>query len=201
MGINGIAYMQSHHQKTVDESGRAAEQNIYSRFDEKYASTYKTVLAYITAKCGHTADISDIFQDTYLELFQALSKRGTDYVTNEKAFVLRLAKQKLSRYYSLGERLKMFVSMTTPNDDGNEIDISEFDAKAFLTEDFAVNSIIMESAQQFIRQKPESVKKIFYLFYDVGLTLKDISQALRLSESDVKHKLYRTLNELRNLLN
>jgi DNA-directed RNA polymerase specialized sigma24 family protein len=170
--------MQSRRRQTADESGRAAEQSIYSRFDEIYASTNKAVLAYITAKCGRTADISDIFQDAYLELFQALRKRGAAYVTNEKAFVLRIAKQKLSRYYSLAERLKMFVSMTVPNGDGEEVDISGFDAQAFLTEEFAVNSVILESARRFISQKPENVKKVFYLFYDVGLTIKDISKAL-----------------------
>jgi len=33
--------------------------NITSRFNEIYDSTYKDVLAFVTVKCGNTADISD----------------------------------------------------------------------------------------------------------------------------------------------
>jgi RNA polymerase sigma-70 factor (ECF subfamily) len=74
--------------------------SIVSRFDEIYNSTKKSVLAFITAKCAHTADINDIFQETYMELYVVLSKRGTDYVINDKAFVLRrlsMTAQALSR--------------------------------------------------------------------------------------------------------
>lgn len=174
--------------------------NAVSRFDEIYNSTRKAVLAFITAKCGRTADINDIFQDTYLELYQVLSKRGADYVTNGNAFVLRIAKQKIARHYSLLERLRFFISMTTTNKDGEEVELSDLEADAFLTEDFTVNHILLETARQFIQQKPEDVKKIFYLFYDVGLTIPEISRMLALSESGVKNKLYRTLKELRKLL-
>lgn len=40
-------------------------------------------------------------------MYRVLFKRGADYLINEKAFVLRLARQKLARYYSLLERLLM----------------------------------------------------------------------------------------------
>ena len=68
--------------------------NTVSRFDDIYNSTNKSVLAFITAKCRNTADISDIFQDTYVELYQVLIKRGAEYITSEKAFVLKIKKQK-----------------------------------------------------------------------------------------------------------
>ena len=45
------------------------------------------------------------------------------------------------------------------------------------------------------------MKKVFYLFYDVGQTIPEIARALSMSESNVKHKLYRTLKELQTLLN
>jgi RNA polymerase sigma-70 factor (ECF subfamily) len=174
--------------------------NTASRFDEIYNSTNKTVLAFITAKCGRTTDIEDIFQDTYLELYQVLSKRGADYVKNGKAFVLRIARQKIARHYSLLERLKFFVSLTTEGRDGEETVLSDLEADGFLTEDFAVSQILIETARQFILGKPEDVKKIFYLFYDVGLTIPEIARLLARSESGVKNKLYRTLKELRKLL-
>ena len=174
--------------------------DIASRFDEIYNSTSKAVLAFITSKCRRTADISDIFQDTYMELYQVLSKRGAGYVTNDKAFVFRIAKQKLARYYTLLERLRIFIPMTTTNEDEDEVELSDFEVDTFSMEVFAVNQILLETARQYIQQKPEDVKKAFYLFYDVGLSIPEISRALAISESNVKNKLYRTLKELRNLL-
>ena len=176
--------------------------NIASRFDEIYNSTKKAVLVYVTTKCGHTADISDILQETYMELYRVLSKRGAEYVTNEKAFVLRLAKQKIARYYTLSDRLRGFVSLTSTDGDNNEneVELSDFDANGFLLEDFAVNNTLLEIARQFIKSKPENVKKVFYLFYDVELSIPEIAQILSMSESSVKNKLYRTLKELRNII-
>ena len=174
--------------------------DIASRFDEIYNSTNKAALVFITAKCGRTADINDIYQDTYMELYQVLSKRGADYVTNDRALVLRIAKRKIARYYSLAERLRVFVSMNTSNKDGEDVPLSDSEADAFLTEDFAVKQAILDSARQFIQAKPEDVQKVFYLMYDLDLSISEIAQALSMSESGVKNKLYRTLKELRNIL-
>jgi len=95
-----------------------------SRFGEIYDSTNKAAFAFITAKCGRACDIGDILQETYMELYQILVRRGAGYVTNERALVLRTAKQKVARYYSLSRRLRMFVSITAKNADGEEISFS-----------------------------------------------------------------------------
>ena len=175
--------------------------HIVSRFDEIYNSTKKSVLAFITCKCGCTADISDIFQETYMELYNVLSKRGTDYITNDKAFVLKLAKQKLSRYYKLLNRLRNFVSLTVASDDDEEVELSDFELMDdFLMEEFTVNKMLLESVQQFVKSKPETVKKVFYLFYDIGLSIPEIARMLSMRESNVKNHLYRTVKEIRNLL-
>ena len=176
------------------------DQDITSRFDEIYASTNKAVLAFVTAKCGNTADIQDIVQDTYVEVYRILEKRGVAYIKNDKALVLRIARQKLSRHYSLAERLKIFVPMTVVTDEGEEVNVADFEADAFLTEEFTVDKMILEEVRRCIQQKPQDVKKVFYLFYDVGQTIPEIARALSMSESNVKHKLYRTLKELRTLL-
>ena len=172
-----------------------------SRFDEIYNSTSKSALTFITAKCGRTADISDIFQDTYMELYQVLLKRGANYVTNERALVLKIAKRKIARYYSLIERLRIFIPLTSENDSSDEADLSDFEADAFLTEDFAVNHIMLENVRQLIQAKPEHVQKVFYLRYDADMSIPEIARTLSMSESNVKNRLYRTIKELRDLLN
>lgn len=174
--------------------------NAASRFDEIYDSTNKSVLKLITAKCGNTSDISDIFQETYMELYKVLSKRGMDFIKNEKQFVLRIAKRKIARHYSLTERLRLFVPLVTESDDKETV-LSDFEAEAFLEKDFSDAQILIESVRQHIASKPDDVQKVFYLMYDMGMTIFEISEALSLSESAVKNKLYRTLKELRELLN
>jgi len=174
--------------------------NAASRFDEIYHATNRAVRAYITAKCGRVADAGDIFQETYLELYRLLVKRGADYITNEKALTLRLAKQKIARHYSLMERLKMFISLSATHDNGDEVDISDFDAHGFLTEDIAVDKVMVDSTRQLLQSKPQAVQKIFVFIYDMGFTLAETAQALSLTESNVKNKLYRTLKELRKIL-
>ncbi|MCL1794438.1 MAG: sigma-70 family RNA polymerase sigma factor [Oscillospiraceae bacterium] len=183
-----------------------AGSDIVSRFNEIYDSTNKYILAFITSKCGNTADINDIFQETYMELYQLMSKRGADYITAEKALVTKIAKQKLARHYSLAKRLQMFIPISArkKDSDNEEIDLSDAAADSFLaedsTEDYVVNQILVENARKFIQTKPAEVEKIFYLFYDVGLTIPEIAENLSLSESSVKNKLYRTVKELQNLL-
>ena len=174
--------------------------SVTSIFEEIYDATHKAALTYITAKCGRTADISDIFQETYMELYRALQRRGAGYITNHKAFVLRIARQKLARHYSLQKRLRMFISVNSVDDDGEEVDLSNFEADTFLTEDFAVNQVMLSEAKKYIHTRPEIVQKVFYLFYDVELTISEVATALEISESQVKNKLYRSLKELRKLL-
>lgn len=41
------------------------DQNLISLFNAIYDATNRKILGFITAKCGNTSDISDIFQDTY----------------------------------------------------------------------------------------------------------------------------------------
>jgi RNA polymerase sigma-70 factor (ECF subfamily) len=168
--------------------------DIASRFDEIYDSTRKEVLAFITARCGSTADICDIFQETYMELYKVLLKRGAEYVTHEKALVMRIAKRKIAKHYTFLERFKNFVSFSRDGEDAG--DFTEFEDDDFCTEEFSVNNILLENARKFIKAKPENVRKVFYLMYDVGLTIPEIAKMLSMSESNVKNKLYRTLKEL-----
>lgn len=180
--------------------------DINSRFNEIYNVTNKYILAVITAKCRNTSDISDIFQETYMELYKILNKHGVKYVKNEKAYIYRIAKHQIARYYSLAERLKMFVSMTLKNneDENEEMELSDADIDSFLkesVEDYIINQTMLDDIKHFIKQKPANVEQIFYFFYEAGLSIPEIAQALSLTESNVKHKLYRTLKELRNLLN
>jgi RNA polymerase sigma-70 factor (ECF subfamily) len=176
--------------------------DITSRFNEIYDSTNKFILAFITAKCSNMSDVGDIFQDTYMELYQRLDKKGADYIIDGKAFVFKIAKQKIARHYSLLKRLRMFVPIGAANGENEYevIELSDMDVNSFLMEDFAVDQIMLDKIRQLIKQKSSDIEQIFYFFYDMGLSIPEIAQAMSLSESNVKNKLYRTVKELKNLL-
>ena len=180
--------------------------NVTARFNEIYNETNKSILAFITARCGNTSDISDIFQDVYMELYQILAKYGADYITNGKAYVFKIARHKLAQHYSILSRLRTFVSLNIQknNDETTDLDI-EMIEDSFLShdnlEEYVVNQMLLEEARRLIRQKSKDIRKIFYLFYDVRLTIPEIAKELSMSESNVKNKIYRTVKELQNVLN
>jgi len=179
-----------------------AKCDITDVFNRIYDATNNKVLVYITVKCGNTADIKDIFQDTYLELFSVVEKRGTCYIENGEAFVMRIAKQKIYRYYTLLDRLKSVVSLAAINSDGEEYDLAEMadmEADSFVLEDIIAEKELISRVSRFLSKKPETVKKVFYLFYYMDLSIPEISSQLSMSESSVKNKIYRTIKELRQL--
>jgi len=174
--------------------------DIVSRFGEIYDATRRQVLAYITAKCRYTDDISDIFQETYMDFYQVLASRGEGHVKCTTAYMMKIARRKIAKHYTLLERLKAFVPMTFENEEGGYAELADFVPDSFLLEEFAINQLMVEAAWQYLKQKPQEVKKVFYLYFEAGLKITEIAEALGLTESNVKNKLYRTLKELREYL-
>ena len=174
--------------------------DIVSRFGEIYDATRRQVLAYITSKCRYTDDISDIFQETYMDFYRVLNNRGEGHVKCMMAYIMNIARRKIARHYTLLERLKLFVPMTVEGEEGEYVELTDFVPDSFLLEDFAINQLMVEAAWQYLKQKPQEVKKVFYLYFEAGLKITEIAEALGLTESNVKNKLYRTLKELREYL-
>lgn len=174
-----------------------ASQDAASCFNEIFNATQRDVLALITAKCGHPDDIGDIFQDTYMELFQVIQRHGPAHLTNGNGLAVRIAKRKIARYHAKRSRNPVIVSTRAGDDE--DLDMLELEADEFAMEDVALNAVLLEQASQFLLRKPPDVRKIFYLFYHLGMTIPKIAKQLAMSESNVKNKLYRTVNELQTV--
>jgi RNA polymerase sigma-70 factor (ECF subfamily) len=56
----------------------------------------------------------------------------------------------------------------------------------------------VEYIWKFLQSKPVEIRKIFYLYYYMNLSIAEIAEALSTKESTIKNKLYRTINEFRN---
>lgn len=54
---------------------------------------------------------------------------------------------------------------------------------------------------KYLLKKKEIIQKVFFLYYYLGLSIKEIAEELNITESNVKHYIYRTLSELKEALN
>lgn len=175
------------------------DQNSTPFFNKIYEETYKKAFGYVTTKCGDTSDIADILQETYCEVYSVILKKGEDYIQNYEAFVLRVAKTKVFKFYSLREKMSHLVPMFASSEHG-EVNLIDLEWKESLTlEDRVLNKALYEQIAHYIAQKSELTKKVFYLFYYSEYTIPQIAKGLKISESAVKNRLYRTVKEVRAL--
>ncbi len=173
-----------------------AGQEIALLFNRIYNETNRSVLAYITAKCSSVSDIGDIFQETYLELYRLLLKRGDGYIQNPQALVIRLAKQKVYRHYTLTQRLHQLLPLEG-KDEKRPLTIPEEAGPSL--EDQICDQALVDQICRELAHRPQVVQKIFTLHYGLGMTLSETAQLLSVGESYVKNKLYRTIKELQGL--
>ena len=167
--------------------------DIDSTFRQLYVQTYRLAASLVTSRCRQTADIGDILQDVYLELYRLLRRRGTDYIKEPDAIIRRIVKQQLFRYYrGFSRRQEVF---SAPDDDSCETELA--DIVSLSVEEIAEDRAVLEWTDQYLTQKGEVYRKIFHLYYRYNVSVPDIARMLGMTEADVKNKLYRTLNEIR----
>ncbi len=171
-----------------------ADPQITGIFNEIYESTYKLALQYVLAKCGTLADIKDILQEIYLELYLILQKKGSGYIKKPDKFVLKLAKCKVYRHYTLAQRLNRMLPLSISDMQEEELPAEE---ESIGLEERAVERELLDTVRTYLNAKPELTRKIFYLYYSMELTIPEIAALLKVKESFVKNRLYRTLGEIR----
>lgn len=163
-------------------------------FNEIYDRTCSRLLIYITGKCHRVEDIADIFQETYMELFLFLQKKDWSLIRNEEAFLIKIAKTRIYKHYTLAERLKSFFSREI--EDEREIYAEEPDL-SLSPEEKVIQQTMIDQAHRYLLTKDELTKKIFYLYYYEDVTITQIAEMLSVNQSTVKNRLYRTLKEMR----
>lgn len=192
----------------MTDTARSREENIsdmtiQQRFDDLYARTNRRTQIYLTSRCRQVDDLRDLFQETYLEVFQALRRsRGRLEFRSEEAFVIHIASQKLAKYYSQ-KAMTSALPLERENEEGDVIDLGEWvdfaDSDEPSIDERLVTEDLLLKIRKHLSGKPELVRKIFYLHYDLDLTLLETAEELNVPLSTVKSRLYRTLRELRRI--
>ncbi|MFW5780717.1 MAG: RNA polymerase sigma factor [Bacillota bacterium] len=168
---------------------------IESYFNMVYDDTYNEVMAYVVARCSDINYVEDILQDTYAEFFSIINKKGKSYVKSPISLIKKIAKIKVFRYYKLKSQLNRQVSLQREDKSDKEI----IDPRYQDIEKRYINSYTAKEVWRQIALSHPDIQKIFVLHYYMDKTIKQISGIMNLSESNIKHKLYRTIDSLRKI--
>lgn len=167
--------------------------NIEQYFDEVYDKTYSSILKYVISKTDNLSSVEDIIQNVYISFYNTLLKKGIDYFDNEQAYLIKLSKSELFKYYTLKNKIK-FIFNTKEEDNLN---ILENIPDKFNIEDFVLDKVNIEKIWDFIKKEDLNTQKIMALYFQNNMKIKEISKYLNISESNVKNRLYRTIEKLK----
>lgn len=165
------------------------------QFNDIYDKTYNQVLKYVICKCSNMEDVNDIIQEIYLDVYIAIAKQKK--IDNFEKYIIGIAKNKVNKYYTLLYRLQNISIFT--NKDG-EIELLDNVKSDVDIEQIIIKADDIEKIWDYLKTKKIVIQKVFYLYYELDLTIKEIGKELNIGEAYTKNCLYRTLKELQNFL-
>ena len=172
------------------------DQSNLNKFNKIYDKTYSDILKYVIINCHNINDTNDIIQEIYFELWKILQKKEIDD-SNIKSYLIGIAINKIKKHYTFIQKIKT-ISIFSKNE--RDIELIDNLKSTINLEDIVINSESLDKAWRYIKSKSNNdIPKIFYLYYVLELSIKDISKELMVSQSYVKNIIYRTLKELRSL--
>lgn len=162
-------------------------------FETIYEKTYDRTLKYIVCKCSNIEDVNDLIQDTYTELYSMLKRKKKLQLDNIANYIIGIANKKIKRYYGILHSLKLSSLWIKENNKEKIMDIpSNIDIEYETLEHINANQI-----WKYIKEKDIRVIRIFYLYYCLELKISQIAIELKISESNVKNILYRTIKDIK----
>jgi len=170
------------------------DQETLNTFEKLYNESYSNVLKYVVCNCSNVEDIKDIVQSVYLELLKILQK--DESFSKGNAYIMGITRNKVNEYYRFNYKAKI-VSLFSKKDDIALLDgiPDNFDLQEEL-----IKKEDLKFIWDFLKNKKIIIFKIFYLYYYTNMSIKNIGIELDISESNVKHYLYRTLKELKFIM-
>lgn len=173
---------------------------IKEHFNKVYDETFEKIKAFIAVRCCDPFYISDIIQETYLEYYRTLIKKGADYFKDEKAVLMKIAKRKVFGFYSLREKLAFAVPLFFTSDNGEELCLPDRECFSDCGDEM-VTELEAERIWKIICSYPPDIRKIMYMYFNLGMTCAEIAKTLGCGVSNIKNKLYRTLEKIRETEN
>lgn len=171
------------------------DQRNLKQFKKTYDETYNTTLKYVICNCSNLDDVNDIIQETYLEFYKMLKQQKQ--INNYRTYIIGIASNKIKKHYNILSRIKTIPLFSDKNDGLN---IADTIPNNIDLEEIIIKSANLDLIWKYLKTKKIIIQKVFYLYYELDFTIKDISKQLKVSESYTKNCLYRTLKELQVFL-
>ncbi len=167
-------------------------QKISKEFEKIYNETYTNTLKYIICKCKNINNVNDIIQETYLEIYKVL-KKGKK-ILDYKSYAIAIAKNKIAQFFNSDTKFKTVSIFQEHNENEYVMELdSGIDIEAeFITKD-NINEIL-----KYINSLNAETAKIFYLYFILNMSFREISEELKINESTIKSSLYRMLRNIKN---
>jgi len=145
---------------------------------------YRRVISALLAKIRPSAsqqDIEDILQETYINTYQSALKQEIRF---PKAFMVKTAIRLANRYIKLAQRADCEAEIEQRSDES----VSFYNASAFSsqTEQEVLNREDFGFLCAVVNELPEQCRKVFVLKKVYGLSQREISEKLDISESTVE---------------
>ena len=156
-------------------------QEALDKFQEVYDTTYDDILKYVVCNVSSIQDVSDIIQEIYLAVYKKIKKDIT------KEYVLGIAKHKIKDYYRFRYKHKDHIFDSEFIDEvPDHINLLEL----------VIYKDQIDLVWNYLKNKKNIIGKIFFLYYYKNYSIKEIANILNITESNVQHYLYRTLQEI-----
>lgn len=165
------------------------------KFNEIYDNTYQYLLKFMICNCSNIEDVNDLIQEVYLEVYRSILKNKS--IQDYDKYMIGIARNKLRKHYRLFYRFPTKSLFSSKEDDIELIDTIESDIDI---EKMVLENNDLDRIWSYLKKKKIVIQRIFYLYYEMDFTIKEIAQELNLKESYIKTGLYRTLKELQEIL-
>jgi RNA polymerase sigma-70 factor (ECF subfamily) len=130
-------------------------------------------------------------QNIYTNIYKIIKRKGYNYINNEKAFVIKIAKRELYKYYLFKKKSNVLYSYD------EELLESIKDEKIIDIDDYLFQNIEIEKIWKEIKKENILTQKIMVLYYLEDTCINEISSLLDINENTVKSKLYRAISKLK----
>jgi len=150
-------------------------------FYELYEHLNKPLFAFVLARTSSREDALDILQDVFIDLWRSFSKFKYSSDKQFYAFVYKISRRKLSKYYN------------------NSVSHDEFDER-FVKHNYEIDTEDYRLLKKAIGQLDEKYREVLELRYWADLSFSDIAQILDSQESATKVRHHRAIKKLNEIL-
>lgn len=175
------------------EALRSGDRDEFARLVDAYSGpVYRLGLRML----GREQDAEDVLQNTFLKILQHI--KGFEERSSLSTWIYRIASNEA---LMMLRKMRPEVNLDDPgaNDDEDFMPVQFVDWGA-LPEEILESSEAKDYLEMAIKDLPESMRVVFILRDIEGLSIKETSEALNLTETNVKTRLLRARLNLREKL-